>query len=125
LGLGPQIYAVQAVVVAAAIVAAWNHRHSGVGVPIAAGITASLLFTPYVGFQDFALLVVAGWLVLRAQPSRWQIALLLVGYALLELALLVLAVPILVAEAAFLLSLVWPPTTKVDAPAGNGLVAAV
>jgi hypothetical protein len=94
-------------------------------VPIAAGITASLLFTPYVGFQDFALLVVAGWLVLRAQPSRWQIALLLVGYALLELALLVLAVPILVAEAAFLLSLVWPPTTKVDAPAGNGLVAAV
>jgi hypothetical protein len=37
----------------------------------------------------------------------------------------VLAVPILVAEAAFLLSLVWPPTTKVDAPAGNGLVAAV
>jgi hypothetical protein len=108
LGLGPEIYAVQAIVVAAAVVAAWRHRHAGVGVPIAAGITASLLFTPYVGFQDFAMLVVAGWLVLRAQPSRWQLGVMVVGYVLLELALLVLAVPILLAEAAFLISLALP-----------------
>ena len=77
-------------------------------VPIAAGIVASLLFTPYVGFQDFAMLVVAGWLVLRSQPSRLQLGLLVVGYGLLELALLVLAVPILLAEAAFLISLALP-----------------
>ena len=108
LGLGPQIYAVQAIVVVASAVAAWRHRHAGVEVPIAAGITASLLFTPYVGFQDFALLVVAGWLVLRAQPSPWQLGLLVVGYALLELALLVLAIPILLAEAALLISLALP-----------------
>ncbi|MGA7910593.1 MAG: glycosyltransferase family 87 protein [Candidatus Dormiibacterota bacterium] len=125
LGLGPQIYAVQAVVVAAAMVAAWNHRHSGVEVPIAAGITASLLFTPYVGLQDFAMLVVAGWLVLRAEPSPWQVGLLVVGYALLEVALLVLAVPILIAEAVFLISLIWPaPTRKAGSPAGDGLVPA-
>ena len=54
------------------------------------------------------MLVVAGWLVLRAQPSRLQLALLVVGYGLLELALLVLAVPILLAEAAFLISLALP-----------------
>jgi len=108
LGLGPQIYAVQAIVVVAAVVAAWRHRHAGAEVPIAAGITASLLFTPYVGFQDFAMLVVAGWLALRAQPSPWQVGLLVVGYALLELALLVLAIPILLAEAAFLISLAMP-----------------
>ena len=126
LGLGPQLYAVQAVVVAAAMVAAWNHRHSGVAVPLAAGITASLLFTPYVGFQDFAMLVVAGWLVLRAQASPWQVGLLVVGYALLELALLVLAVPILVAEAAFLASLIWLPRARaVRSRAGDGLAAAV
>jgi hypothetical protein len=107
LGLGPQIYVVQAIVVAAAVAAAWRHRHAGVEVPIAAGITASLLFTPYVGFQDFAMLVVAGWLVLRAQPSPWQLGLLVVGYALLELALLVLAIPILLAEALLLASFVW------------------
>jgi hypothetical protein len=106
LGLGPQLYAVQAIVVAAAIVAAWANRRSAIAIPVAAGITASLLFTPYVGFQDFAMLVVAGWLVLRARPSPWQVGLLLVGYALLELALVVLAVPILLAEAALLLSLI-------------------
>lgn len=108
LGLGPQLYVVQAIVVVAAVVAAWRHRNDGVEVPIAAGVTASLLFTPYVGFQDFAMLVVAGWLVLRAQPSPWQLGLLVVGYALLELALLVLAIPILLAEAAFLISLALP-----------------
>ncbi|HEY1420628.1 MAG TPA: glycosyltransferase family 87 protein [Candidatus Dormibacteraeota bacterium] len=126
LGLGPQVYAVEVVVVAAAAVAAWTHRRSGSGVPIAAGITASLLFTPYVGFQDFAMLVVAGWLVLRAGPSRWQVGLLVAGYALLELALLVLAVPILLAEAALLASLMLPsPTQKVNSPVGDGVVAAV
>ncbi|MGH7765429.1 MAG: glycosyltransferase family 87 protein [Candidatus Dormibacteraceae bacterium] len=109
LGLGPQVYAVEVVVVAAAAVAAWTHRRAGTALPIAAGITASLLFTPYVGFQDFAMLIVAGWLVLRSKPSRWQVGLFVVGYALLELALLVLAVPILLAEAAFLVSLIWMP----------------
>ena len=54
------------------------------------------------------MLVVAGWLVLRAGASPVQVALMVVGYALLELALVVLAVPILVAEALFLLSLAWP-----------------
>lgn len=108
LGLGPQLYAVQALVVAAAALAAWRHRGRGVAVPVAAGISASLLFTPYVGFQDFAMLIVAGWLVLRSRPSAWQVGLLVVGYALLELALLVLAVPILLAEIAFLVSLTLP-----------------
>jgi hypothetical protein len=123
LGLGPQVYAVQAVVLAAAMVAAWSHRHSGAGVPMAAGLTASLLFTPYVGFQDFALLVVAGWLVLRAQPSRWQVGLFVLGYALLELALLVLAVPILLAEAALLFSLIWLPRARVIGPPVGGELA--
>jgi hypothetical protein len=89
------------------VAAAWRHRHLGVEVPMAAGITASLLFTPYVGFQDFAMLVVAGWLVLRAQPSPWQLGLMVLGYALLELALLVLAIPILLAEVLLLASFVW------------------
>jgi len=64
-----------------------------------------LLFTPYVGFQDFAMLVVAGWLLIRSGATSVQVALMVVGYALLELALVVLAVPILLAEAALLLSL--------------------
>jgi len=105
LGLGPQLYAVQAVVVAVAVVAAWRQRNTGPARPIATGILASLLFTPYVGFQDFAMLVIAGWLLIRSGATSVQVALLVIGYALLELALVVLAVPILLAEAALLLSL--------------------
>lgn len=107
IGSGPQLYLAQAIALIAAIAAAWRWRHHGTAVPIAAGIVGSLLFTPYVGFQDFAMLVVAGWLVIRAQPSTAQVAILVVGFALLELALLVLGPPILVAEVLLLASLIW------------------
>jgi hypothetical protein len=120
LGLGPQIYVVQAIVLVAAVAAAWRQRDAGVEVPMAAGITASLLFTPYVGFQDFAMLVVAGWLVLRAQPSRLQLGLLVMGYALLELALLVQAIPILLAELLLLASFVWKPPDVQSIPGLDG-----
>jgi glycosyl transferase family 87 len=108
LGLGPQVYAVELVVLAVAVYAAWRQRGSGASRPIATGLVASLLFTPYVGFQDFAMLVLAGWLVIRSGVTAFQTVLLVVGYALLELALVVLAVPILATEALLLLSLAWP-----------------
>jgi hypothetical protein len=122
LGLGPQVYAVEVIVAGVALVAAWRQRGLGTARPIATGVVASLLFTPYVGFQDFAILVVAGWLLIRSGASVAQTALLVAGYALLELALLVLAVPILVAEAALLVSLLAPPrlNTRVPADAGFG-----
>jgi hypothetical protein len=75
---------------------------------MAAGIVGSLLVTPYLGFQDFLMLVVAGWLVLRAGATQWQVGLLVAGYALLQLALVVLAVPILLAEVLLLASLALP-----------------
>ena len=108
LGLGPQVYVVELIVVAIAVVAAWRQRGHPIGLPIATGVVASLLFTPYVGFQDFAILVLAGWLVVRSGATSFQVGLMVAGYALLELALVVLAVPILLAEALLLLSLAWP-----------------
>jgi Glycosyltransferase family 87 len=109
LGLGPQLYALEVVVVAVAAFAAWQQRGGDVGRLYATGIVASLLFTPYVGFQDFAMLIVASWLLIRSGVTTFQVALMVVGYALLELALVVQAVPILVAEGALLVSLAWPP----------------
>ena len=108
LGLGPQVYVVEVLVVAVAAAAAWRQRGAGAGPPIATGLVASLLFTPYVGFQDFAMLVVAAWLVIRSGATQLQVGLFVLGYALIELALVVLAVPILIAEAFFLLSMLWP-----------------
>ena len=108
LGLGPLLNITQVAVVAVALLAAWRHRAQGPEIPVAAGILGSLLATPYLGFQDFVMLIVAGWLVLRAGASSFQVGLMVVGYALLQLALVVLAVPILLAEALFLLSLLQP-----------------
>jgi hypothetical protein len=108
LGLGPVLNVTQVVVVSVALFAAWRHRGQGPELPMAAGIVGSLLATPYLGFQDFLMLVVAGWLVLRAGATHWQVGLFVVGYVLLQLALVVLAIPILLAEALLLASLAWP-----------------
>lgn len=105
IGLGPALTVVQVVVVAVTVLAAWRHRGGGPEIPMAAGIVGSLLVTPYLGFQDFVMLFVAVWLVLRGGATSWQVGLFVVGYALLQLALVVLALPILLAEAALLLSL--------------------
>jgi hypothetical protein len=123
LGLGPQVYAVELLVVAIAVFAAWQHRHSDLGRLYTTGIVASLLFTPYVGFQDFAMLIVACWLLIRSGVTSVQVALMVVGYALLELALVVQAVPILIAEGALLLSLAWPAHRTPRMPANAGFDA--
>jgi len=112
LGLGPVLNVVQGVVLVATLFTAWRQRGGGPEIPIAAGIAGSLLFTPYLGFQDFLMLVVAGWLLLRVGATPLQIGLLVVGYALLELALLVLAIPILVVEVALLVSLLVRPPAQ-------------
>ena len=120
LGLGPQVYAVELVVVVIAATAAWQHRDGDVGRLYTTGIVASLLFTPYVGFQDFAMLIVASWLLIRSGVTSFQIALMVAGYSLLELALVVQAVPILITEGALLLSLAWPPQRNPRVPAIAG-----
>jgi glycosyl transferase family 87 len=112
LGLGPLLNVMQALVLGITLLGAWRVRGGGPEMPIAAGIVGSLLFTPYLGFQDFLMLVVAAWLLLRTHVSVWQVGLLVLGYALLELALVVLAIPILAAEALLLTSLVKQPTRK-------------
>jgi hypothetical protein len=116
IGLGPLLNVTQVVVVAVAVVAAWRHRHDGPEIPMAAGIVGSLLATPYLGFQDFVMLVVAGWLVVRGGANPWQVALLVVGYALLQFVIIVLAVPILIAEALLLISLLLRPSAQ---PSGD------
>jgi len=108
LGLGPVLTVTQVAVVAVTLLAAWRRRARGPELPMAAGIVGSLLATPYLGFQDFLMLIVAGWLVLRGGATTWQVGLFVIGYALLQLSLVVMALPILLAEAAFLISLAWP-----------------
>jgi len=54
--------------------------------PMAAGLVASALLSPYLNFYDLAGLVLAGWLVLRTNPPMWQRFMLVALYAPLYLA---------------------------------------
>jgi alpha-1,2-mannosyltransferase len=119
IGLGPLLNVTQVLIVAVAVLAAWRHRRDGPEIPIAAGIVGSLLATPYLGFQDFLMLVVAGWLVVRAGAHAWQVALLVVGYVLLQFVIVVLALPILIAEALLLVSLLLRPATQAASDLGR------
>jgi hypothetical protein len=58
----------------------WRGRGSGPSLPIAVGLISSLLVSPYVNFYDLSALVLAGWLILRLDPPRWQKALTLGMY---------------------------------------------
>lgn len=50
----------------------WRSRGSGPSLPIAVGLLASMLVTPYINFYDLSAMVLAGWLILRLNPPRWQ-----------------------------------------------------
>jgi alpha-1,2-mannosyltransferase len=58
---------VEALLVAGAAAAAWLYRRQGPEVPIAVGIVATLVVVPYLHAQDFVVLVVAIWMLHRAQ----------------------------------------------------------
>lgn len=73
-------------VAAAFLVVAWRSRALGPELPMAAGLVASVMLSPYLNFYDLAGVVLAGWLVLRAGPPAWQQALMIGFYGALYLA---------------------------------------
>jgi len=70
LGGGTLAHVAQVAITAMLIVACWRRRGQGPEFPIAAGLTASLLVTPFMHDQDLGMLVVAGWLIIRSQAAR-------------------------------------------------------
>jgi hypothetical protein len=69
-----------AVVLGLSVVIVWRGRGSGPSSPIAIGLLSSMLVTPYINFYDLSALVLAGWLILRMNPPRWQQAVTLGMY---------------------------------------------
>jgi hypothetical protein len=64
----------------------WGHnilRRPGFHLPVAAGLGASILVTSYIRIPDLTALVVAAWIALHGQPSRWARLLLLAASPLL------------------------------------------
>ncbi len=50
----------------------WRGRGRGPSLPIAVGLIASVLVSPYINFYDLSAMVLAAWLILRLNPPRWQ-----------------------------------------------------
>jgi Glycosyltransferase family 87 len=69
-----------ALVLGASVFILWRGRGSGPSRPIAVGLIASVLVSPYVNFYDLSALVLAAWLILRTNPPRWQQAVTLGMY---------------------------------------------
>lgn len=61
-----------AVVLGVAIVILWRNRGGGPSRPIAIGLIAGTLVSPYINFYDLSALILAAWLVLRTRPPGWQ-----------------------------------------------------
>jgi hypothetical protein len=61
-----------ALVLGVCVLVLWRGRGSGPSRPIAVGLIASVLVSPYINFYDLSALVLAAWLILRTNPPRWQ-----------------------------------------------------
>ena len=70
---------VELLVIGVALFAAWRHR-AQVALVIAAALVGALLASPFLHLDDLMLLFPAGWLILRARPSRWTSLGLLATY---------------------------------------------
>lgn len=68
------------VVLAISTLILWRDRGGGPSLPIAVGLISGVLVSPYVNFYDLSALVLAGWLILRLHPPRWQKAMTLGMY---------------------------------------------
>jgi hypothetical protein len=109
LGQGLPAHAAQLAVTVITLTVCWRRRAGGPEFPIAVGVTASLLVTPFVHAQDLAMLLPATWLSLRSGWRPFERALGLTGY--LASLLLFTPLPLLI------LVLGWLPI-RLPLPAG-------
>ena len=114
LGHGSAALGAQLAVVAAVAWIAWRWRRSGIEIPIAAALIGSLLVTPFLHVEDFAMLVPAAWLFLRVRSGALDLLVLAFGYVACQLALGG-GLPIVMLELAWLVMLLLrqPPAAGV------------
>jgi hypothetical protein len=90
--------AVEAVVVAAALLFAHSHRRGGYELVLMTAIVGSFLATPYLNPEDLSLLVVCAWVLPMAELSGGQRALIAAGYPLLLVDNLISPVPLIIVQ---------------------------
>jgi Glycosyltransferase family 87 len=101
LGTGPVTYVVEGIEAALAIVIAWQRR-TRLEVVFAAGIVGSIASSFHLHEPDYAVLVLAAWLILRSAPPRAQLAWLAAGILSMEAVSLARPLPQLIWDAVWL-----------------------
>jgi hypothetical protein len=105
-GSGPLTYSIEGFLGLVALVVA-RRRRSEVDVVFSAGIVGSLASGFHLHQPDYAMLVLAAWLVLRTAPPLWHRFWLLAGLATMQLVTLGQPIPQLMWDAGWLLILVF------------------
>ena len=106
IGAGVLAAAVSVAAAGIAIVIGRLSAREGPELPIAAGLSGSVLASPYLSVTDLSALVIAAWLVLRLDPPGWLKVLMVVAYVPFFFAnALFMHGPFLVLECAWLLAL--------------------
>ena len=106
IGAGGLAAAVSVAAAGIAIVIGRLSAREGPELPIAAGLSGSVLASPYLSVTDLSALVIAAWLVLRLDPPGWLKLLMVVAYVPFFFAnALFMHGPFLVLECAWLLAL--------------------
>ena len=108
-----------AFVLVASMVVAIRSRGTGPSIPVAAGLLASIAVSPYINFYDLSAPLLAGWLILRTNPPRWQERVTFAMYVPLYLAPL-LPLLTLACLCGWLASLAWLPTHQSAVQSGRG-----
>jgi hypothetical protein len=108
----PASTAAELVVAAFGLFAAYRMRGAPLARIMALGIVTSMLAIPYDHLHDFAILVPAALLFLRTDPPSWQRAWLLVVWITFEFAWPLHPIPMLIAQAGWLLMLALPQWSR-------------
>jgi hypothetical protein len=106
------------------LVAAYRIRGAPLARVMALGVVGSMLSIPYDHLHDFAVLVPAALLFLRTDPPTWQRAWLLVVWLSLELMWPITPLPLLVAQAVWLVMIALPPRPRTQPTLGAASAAA-
>jgi hypothetical protein len=80
IGPGPLATVVSVMAAGITLVIGRLAAREGTELPIAAGLSGSVLATPYLSVNDLAALLIAAWLILRLDPPRWLTTLMVVAY---------------------------------------------
>lgn len=106
IGAGPLATAVSVVAVGITLLIGRLAAREGSELPIAAGLSGSVLASPYLSAPDLAALLIAAWLILRLHPPGWLKTLMVVAYLPFFFAnALFMHGPFLLLECAWLLAL--------------------